>query len=235
MIYIDESARDNELYFFGALIADASAIRTITDGIDGIARLMAGNVAGFNAEAEFHAVDIFHGRKEWKKVPHGWRVKACDLAAKVLARSTAKYVFQGINLAALRSKYAHPFPAHQLTLAHILEEVDRQITTLDRPDKLGIVHADEHHTADNARRSFRNFRLSRVPGYTTRRLGQIADTIYFGPSHESRLLQAADLATYFLNRDLTITERDPRAEIAIKKIVGNIRSVTVKEYVWSPI
>lgn len=62
----------------------------------------------------------------------------------------------------------------------------------------------------------------------------MADTIYFGPSHESRLLQAADLATYFINRDRTIPERDHRSYVAVQKIVKRIRHITIDEYVWCP-
>ncbi|SBN64539.1 hypothetical protein GA0004736_3502 [Curtobacterium sp. 9128] len=48
------------------------------------------------------------------------------------------------------------------------------------------------------------------------------------------MLQAADVATYFLNRSHTITETDPRSEKAMADIVGRIRSITCKEYIWRP-
>lgn len=234
LIYLDESARDDRFYFFGALIVDAAAIREIETGIDEVAALIAHHVPSFHQSSEFHAVDMFHGKGIWNSVPTGWRVKACDLTAKVIARSSAKFVFRGINTEAQRAKYRSPFPPHLLTLAHTLQDIDKQLRMLDPTEQFGLVLADEHHTAPGARRSFRNFKLESVPGYTTRPVTRIADTIYFGPSHESRLLQAADLATYFLNRDRTVEPRDERSERAIAKIVANIRSITVHEYVWSP-
>jgi hypothetical protein len=94
--------------------------------------------------------------------------------------------------------------------------------------------ADEHHAAISARRSLRNLKAAAVPGYTRDTLHRIADTIYFGPSHESKLLQAADVATFFINRDRTITERDPRALRSVAKIVANVRKITVSNYVWYP-
>lgn len=170
---------------------------------------------------------------EWRTVPLAWRVKACELVAKVLARSTASYVFRGVDLTALRSRYRRPHPPHLLTLAHTLAEVERQLGQFD-DDALGLVLADEHRAATRARRSLRDFKSAAAPGYTTDALRCIADTIYFGPSHESRLLQAVDVAAFFLNRDQTVAERDPRARRSMAKIVSQIRMITVSEYVWHP-
>lgn len=235
LIYVDESARDTRYYFFGALIVDADAVRSIERGFNEIGMLLARNVPGFAATTEFHATDMFHGREAWASVPTPWRVKACDLAAKVIARSSSRYIFRGTDIGCLHERYGtHAFAPHLLTLAHLLEDVDRRIPWSDDADQLGLVLADDHHSAPNARRSLRDFKLASVPGYTNRPLTHIADTIYFGPSHASRLLRAADVATFFLNRHMTVTERDPRSEKAMRKIVDNVRSVTAHEYVWCP-
>lgn len=235
LVFVDESARDDDYYFFGALIADAAAIRSIETGLDGIGQLLARQVDGFDAHTEFHAAEIFHGKGAWRSVPVVWRVKACTLVAKVLARSTARFVLRGVDLGALRARYgslAHP--PHLLTLAHLLECVHDHLGRLDHDEQLGLVLADEHHSAVRARRSLREFKLDSVPGYTRRPLTRIADTIYFGPSHESRMLQAADLATFFLNRARTITEHDARTAAGVAKVAELVRSVTLVEYVWSP-
>lgn len=234
LIFIDESARDNRYYFFGALIADASAVRMIEDGMNGIARLIAAHHPSFKVDTEFHGVDIFHGRLGWKSLSPAWRVKACELVSKVIARSSARFIFRGTDLVRHRECYENPYPAHLLTLAHLLEELHFQLPAQGDQDKLGLVLADEHHMAPSARRSLRHLKAAPRPGYTTGTLDNIADTIYFGPSNESRLLQATDVATYFLNRNMTITERDLRAQRAVERIVKNIRLVTDREYIWRP-
>lgn len=235
LIFIDESARDDAFYFFGALVADAAAVRQIERGLDGVARLVAAHVAGFDPDTEFHAVDMFHGDRAWKRVPIGWRVKACTLVAKVLARSSASFIFRGVDLESHERKYGlNAYPAHLLTLAQVLESVHERLKWLDHPEQLGLVLADEHHSAAGARRSLRSFKVESAPGYTRKPLTRIADTIYFGPSHESRMLQAADVATYFLNRSKTIAEKDPRSADAVRKIVHFIDQITVVDYVWAP-
>ncbi|OWP21960.1 hypothetical protein CBF90_09780 [Microbacterium sp. AISO3] len=231
-MFLDESARDNDYYFFGALIVDDSAVESIEKGLDGIASLLAANVSGFDPATEFHAAEMFHGEKDWDSVPVVWRVKASELVAKVIARTSAEFVFRGIDLNALRRRYRRPFPPHLLTLAQVIEELD---TRCDRVyDEPGLVLADEHHSAANSRRNLRDFKIASVPGYTSRKIVRLADTIYFGPSHASRLLQASDVATYFLNRHRTIVEKDPRAKAAVDRIASRIRSITVSEYIWAP-
>lgn len=234
LVYLDESGRDDQYYFFGALIVDADAITAIEAGLDGVAELLSNQVSGFQPSTEFHAVDMFHGRGAWKTVPVAWRVKAAVLVSKVIARSSAEYVFRGIDLEALRRKYRVPHPPHLLTLAQVLQETDRRLSRTRPGPVIGLVHADEHHSAANARRSLRDFRRKAVSGYTNRPIERIADTIYFGPSDQSRLLQATDLATYFMNRSCTVEESDQRSARAIARIVRNIASVTVHSYIWVP-
>jgi hypothetical protein len=231
-VFLDESARDNDFYFFGALIVDDDAIGRIESGLDGVGRLVAAHVQGFDVRAEFHAADMYHGKNAWDPVRVAWRVKACDLVAKVIERSGAEFVFRGIDVQRLRRRYRRPFPPHLLTLAHVLEELDGRLSRVH--DEVPVVLADEHHTAASSRRKLVDFKIASVPGYTQGQLHNLADTLYFGPSHASRLLQAADVATYFLNRSTTITERDPRASAAVEKIVRRLRAVTVHEYVWTP-
>lgn len=235
LIYLDESARGGDYYFFGALIVDAVALQSVEAGLNSITELVANNVNGFDQSTELHAVDIFHGKGAWKDVPIGWRVKVCHLVSKAVSRSGSRFIFRGMNVAAQRARYGpRAFPPHLLTLAHTLEEVDRHLALGAGEGEIGLAVADEHHSAPGARRSMRDFKIERVPGYTKGPLTQIVDTIYFGPSLESRLLQAADLATFFMNRYHTIIESDPRSEKAVRKIVARIRSITVDEYVWHP-
>ncbi|WP_434315685.1 DUF3800 domain-containing protein [Leifsonia sp. P73] len=197
-----------------------------------IAGLVSAHVPSFDPRAEFHAVDMFHGRRDWRAVPLAWRVKACDLVAKVLARSTVAYVFRGVDLVALSSRYRRPHPP--ISSRSRTRSLRSSVSSRHDQDALGLVLADEHHAATGARRSLRDFKSAAAPGYTTDALHCIADTIYFGPSHESRLLQAADVATFFVNRARTIEERDPRSRRAVAKIVANVRSITLTEYVWCP-
>jgi hypothetical protein len=235
LIFIDESARDDRYYFFGALIVDAVALRAIESGLDEAAARVARSVPGFNPETEFHAVEMFHGKNGWAGVPADVRARACITTATVITRSTAHFLFRGIDVRAHRAHHTtEAGPVHLATLSELLEAVDGHLEQADPSEQLGLVLADDHHAADGARRSLRDFKAGASAGWTAGPLTRIADTLYFGPSHESRLLQAADFATYFLNRDRTVPERDRRAARATARIARAVRSITVDETVWCP-
>jgi hypothetical protein len=231
-VYIDESGRSNAFYFFGGLIVDDFAAGYIEQGMNRLGRVLASDVPGFDSQAEFHATEIFHGRGAWAGVPIAWRVKACHLVTKIVERSRAEFIFRGVDLAALKARYVNPFPPHLLTLAHLLGEVDDRLRFVHH--EVAIVLADDHHSASSSRRNLVDFKIGGVPGYTQRQLGNLVDTIYFGPSHASRLLQAADVATFFLNRKRTIIETDPRTRQAVDELARRVRRFTVSEYVWRP-
>jgi hypothetical protein len=54
LIFIDESARDDRYHFFGALIVDAAALRSVETGLDEAAASLARSVPGFDPSTEFH-------------------------------------------------------------------------------------------------------------------------------------------------------------------------------------
>lgn len=231
-VYVDESGRGNDYYFFGALIVDDSAILKIERGLNDLGRLIAQNVPGFNPSTEFHGKEMFHGNDAWAAVPVGWRAKACDLVTKIIEQSGAEFMWRGLDLNAHRARYLHPYPAHLLVLAQILDQVDQRLARVH--GDVGVVLADDHHSAATSRRNLVNFKIASVPGYTSRVFSNLADTLYFGPSHASRLIQAADVATYFVNRHLTWTERDPRAAAGVQACFQRVSNVTVHRYMWSP-
>lgn len=230
-VYLDESGNDN-FYYFGALMVDAQSIQSIERGLNGIAALVAQNVAAFNPGAEFHGTDVFHGENDWKGVPVAWRVKASHLVSKVLLRSGAEFIWRGLDLKAHRERYKTPFPPHLLTLAQTLDQVDKRLARVH--GDVGVVLADDHHTAAASRRNLVNFKVASVPGYTDRVFTNLADTIYFGPSHASRLIQAADMAMFFVNRHRTVRTGDPRALEAVSACAKRYAEMTVHQYVWAP-
>jgi len=234
-IFIDESATSSGSHdYLGGLVTDAPALRHIETEMDGLAEFIADQVDGVEQSIELHGHDMFHGKAEWEPVPLRLRVRACEIASRILAESGARMFFRGMDVPAQRRRYAQPFPAHELVLSQLISDIDKRLGPGRSLGMLGLCHADEHHSADSGRRNLRRFKIEAVAGHTERHITHIGDTIYFGPSHASRLLQAVDIATFFLNRVRHTTETDARARRSMAAIVGNIRSITVDEYVWTP-
>lgn len=156
------------------------------------------------------------------------------MRAIFIDESGARMFFRCMDVTAQRRRYAQRFLAHELVLSQLISDIGKRLGPGRSLGMLGLCHADEHHSADSGRRNLRRFKIEAVAGRTERPITHIGDTIYFGPSHASRLLQTVDIATFFLNRVRHTTETDSRARRSMATIVGNIRAITVDEYVWTP-
>lgn len=231
LAFLDESARSGELYYMGALMVGDKEARKLEKALDTIVENVSHDVPGFDPVTELHGYEVFHQKDGWKDVPIWLTVNICKQVAKAICESGAVFVFRGIDVQKLKDKYTNPHPAHGLALSHALESVQR-VLNLDYTDESVLVLADEHHTAPDSRTRFRSMRTAAQKGYTSIPLSDLIDTIYFGPSNHSRLLQAADMATFLTNRSVTITESHPQAKKAMQEIKGHLDKVTRFSYVW---
>ena len=180
-------------------------------GLSGIGWPFLENVPGFDRETKLHGNEMFHGHGASAGVPIPCRVKACELVSQAIALSGAEYTFRGIDLVALRATYVFPYPAHLLTLARILDDLDRRLAQVH--GGVALVLADDHHSVAPSRRNRVDFKLRKVPGYTEGKSENLVRTIYFGSSQASLLLQAADVATSFFKSDETIIRFAPELKL----------------------
>jgi hypothetical protein len=95
---------------------------------------------------------------------------------------------------------------HQWTFVVCAVEVEQWFRRY-APYERGFCIADETKTKDYLKATFQGLRMRRrsvaIPELT---LDHLIDTIYFGNSHESRLLQLADACAFFVKR--TVMNRD---------------------------
>ena len=115
--------------------------------------------------------------------------------------------------------------------AQLLNRVHRR-TSL-RADGL-LVIADDHHLRDDSRLTYRRMRAASVQGLSDGALDHLLDTMYFGPSNQSRLLQAVDVLTYFEQRRRHVTERHRDAVRRMNAIGRSLNKIRQHSYVWPP-
>lgn len=231
LAFLDESARGGNRYFMGALMVTADQAKQLEKRLDDIVSSVQTEVVGFDPATELHAYEVFHQKDGWAGVPVWVAVRVCKQVAEAIYSSGAKFIFRGIDIQALQARYPNPHPAHTLALSHTLESIQRVLTN-DYVAESALILADEHHTAPDSRTRFRSMRAGAQRGYTNVALTDLLDTIYFGPSDHSRLLQAADMATFFTNRAMTIVESNPKAAKAMKQINNHLNLATRWTYVW---
>lgn len=103
-------------------------------------------------------------------------------------------------------------------MEQILEQVELQMAKFFN-DELTILFADEHHSEPDARANLRRAKSAPVQGKLSVPLNHIFDTVYFGPSDYSRLLQAVDICTYFyMQSRFSKPANNPWARSQIKSI-----------------
>ncbi|MEG3614330.1 DUF3800 domain-containing protein [Isoptericola haloaureus] len=136
-----------------------------------------------------------------------------------------------MDVEAQLERYVDPHPPHDVVLGHLLESIN---DVAHANDQKAVVVADEVHAAERHRTNFRHYRRSGTPGYQSSRLPQVIDTIHFGPSEHSRLLQAVDLATFIYRRRCTVRETNDRARKTLDTTWRHVGGAVSRSWIWRP-
>jgi len=142
-------------------------------------------------------------------------------AAQVVRSSGAKSCVVSIE----RHDHGDATPPHEVALERLLGSLQEYARLMSEHV---LVLADEVHSAERHRTNFRFFQESGPK--ENDRLDRILDTLYFGPSQHSRLLQAADLLSFIYLRRLTVKEADPRAQTINDAIWAQFKATLVASY-----
>lgn len=233
--YLDESATPKKReYMFGVLLVDEHQLNSIETDMDQQGRLVHEWCDEIPRDAEFHGYDLFHREGPWSQLTVGQSIKLCTNIAKIVGQSGARYFVRGVDTTRLTARYGvNAYPPHEVAMANALEEIEKQMRENFNDERV-LVFADEHHTAPEGRTNLRLARDRRVKGKINVTLDHVADTIYFGPSHHSRLLQAVDMATFLYQRNRFHSESHPDARKAMERITRALAPALVYDYIWIP-
>jgi hypothetical protein len=220
---LDES--ENKTHFtLSAIVLTGAGAKQLGEDLDALIDRL--NACGLPGDAELHGHELFHGKGLWHCVPLRLRVNTYAAATEAIERAGAKLFLRCIDKAGQAARYTTPYPAHETALQYLLEDLNDYARSYGEQV---LVLADEVHAESRHRTNFRCFKAQGTPGYRSSKLDAILDTLYFGPSDHSRLLQAADLATFMYLRRKTVTETDPRATRANESIWAPLGRITVKD------
>jgi len=214
LAFVDESYNRN-LFCLTALIAEEGAVISVTEALETILRSVTDH--GYRTIREFHGHEMLQAVGGWKGVPIRLRMNAYLQAVQAIRASGSRSIFVAVEWGDDRGD---PTPPHEVALHRLLELLQRYAEEVQ--DHI-LVLADEVHSAERHRTNFRFYQDE----HSDQRLDRILDTLYFGPSHHSRLLQAADLLCYMRLRLLTVVETDPRAQVVNNAIWEQINTTMI--------
>lgn len=219
--FIDESERDQDYYFLGALVCNENQAAYITAMFDALLVEYGETFPAIGPATELHAHRIMAGRGPWKNVPIRARISLFTRCLAVIADSGACFHVEGVDRNRLAARaYRTEFPPREIALTYLLERVD---TCASRKRTLARLIADEHHTHETSQTNFKEYQDTGTWGYRSTTLARLVPPIEFVDSMDHRPLQASDMATYLYNRKRTYRERDERAVEAKVRMADALR------------
>lgn len=210
--FIDESERDLTHYFLGGLVCTPAQATYITFQIEAMMREFHEAFPGLDPVAELHGYEIMNRKKAWKRVPLRMGIAIFTRTMEIVSESGACFHVEGIHRERhANMHYKEPFPPREIAFTYLLEKINTCART--KATRVQVV-ADEHHTHATSQSNFERYQHYGTWGYRRSRLQNINRPMAFIDSRTSRVLQAADLATYLYNRQRTMQETDERATVA---------------------
>jgi hypothetical protein len=232
MAFVDESSNAIHYRTLG-LVVQASKVRALRDGLDGLIDDVASKNAAIERTTELHGHDLFQATEDWRSLraaPRS-RISVYRRALEVVAANAEAALVEGLDRRLFRERYADDRDEHVATLLHLLEKLDRYARR--RGDDLVVV-ADEHHTALAAQEALRATRTGPTWGYRGRPQS-LLDTVYFVSSTMSRPVQAADMVAYLHQRISDVVETDGRAAAANAGLWSIVEPLLHADRVWRPV
>jgi len=159
------------------------------------------------------------------------RIGIYNDAFAAIGAHDVQIMIRGVHVPRLLERYVMPDHPHTVVLQHLLERIDEYAAREDQPT---LVIADEIDREREYRRDLWRYQRQSTPGWRSRRLTNIVDTIYFAPSEASRLVQAADMIAYLHGRMTSGATRDERAQAANKALWARIADRVHHNNWWRP-
>lgn len=233
LAYIDESYSKSK-YYIAALIVQDRDVTDLSARLDDVVADAAENYRGIAKTAELHGHDLFQAKHDWAALDKMVRARI-GIYAKAftaIASFEVAVIIRGVDRDRQKVRYSNVADPHSVVLEHLLERVDQYAK--DRNERV-LVISDEIKEQEAHRGELRFYREFSTSGYRARQISQVIDTIYFAPSHATRLLQAVDMVAFLHHRMETHTNgADMRAVRANHALWAHIAPRVHHAHCWIP-
>ena len=222
LVYYDEVEFEQPIqpaHWFGGIAIHANDIYSIEAQLSSLAKETFGSSL-LSTDTEFHAKDIFHGKKNFKGRDFGQRLAILDKLLELTALPEVHSIFARVEIGKVRY-ISTPAEGEQVTFMYFVEKVDE---FLQQKKSYGMLIGD--YDEPNIGPSVPNlsqFRASGTKFHYGREIRQLVDTVHFAKSHHSRLIQLADVDLYcrqFLKQDNSSSSRKALLDLMRKHSSG---------------
>ena len=190
---------------------------------------------GTPADIELHAWEMMSGRKQWAPLrgKHREAVGIYRATLQALREIRVRYIFRGVDVAALHSRYGSAVDPHGYVLAHLLERIEDYAAKRKHLDPV-VVIADEIATHAQHQKEFANYQELGTRGYRSSNLAGIHSPIRFESSKTTAGLQAADFGVYLHHRRHTIVEKNEKGAAAVRGLCKLMDPITHHHLISRP-
>ncbi len=229
-LYVDESgdpgfgSQTNYYVLLGVAVAE--------ERVNSLARQLDSIVAKHLQDPgiELHFRRLVKGRPPFDQLSGQERWRLVDEVFEAIGSSDVTLIASVINKRGHQNRYTFPERPDILALEFLVERFD--IFLGKRSARGCVVYDSRGKAADEDLRSF--FADWRHSGTSVRKLGNIIETIFFAPSHATRLLQVADFCAHatFLHYERGNSQRFRQIESRFDRdpATGNVTGYGIKEW-----
>lgn len=231
--YVDESY-DQEFFYIGAALATPAQWERIAVELDTV-REQTAELHGTPRNAELHGHELMGGKGCWKPL-RGKHREAAGIYVRALTiarQHGVRYIFRGLDVRRLNSRYKYPHPPYTVVLSHLLERINEQ-TCREGHKEPTLVVADQITDEAVQQAKYLSYREDGTPGYRSSKLDKLDAPISFCDSSATDGLQIADLAIYAHRRRERTPLQDPRAVKTLRRICNQIDPSTRYAGTWQP-
>lgn len=230
LAYVDESYCDDWFFMVAALAHDARQARDLESAFKSLLSSESERLA-IPAPAEVHGYDLFQGVDPWGDAPLFERLAIAAKIIDLMAQADIRFIIRGIDRAAQRRRYPEAYAPYPMMLTHLAREVDHFAGSRQTTARMTC---DEYHEHDRHRAMMDRHRTLGAPGYRKTKLPNIEGDLRFMPSHESALIQAADIVAYLRHRIASRPSPPPKERRARARLWRKIEGMLIHDYCWIP-
>lgn len=228
--YVDESYCDDWFFMVAALAYSQEQVRNLERSFAALLRSESERLA-IPTPSEVHGYDLFQGVDMWGDVRLFERLAISAKIINLMAEADIRFVVRGIDRAAQRRRYPEAYSPYPMILTHVAREVDR---LAGERKTYAEITCDEYHQHDRHRAMLDRHRTLGTPGYRRSTLPNIRGDLTFLPSHESALIQAADIVAYLRHRIALRPSPPYKEKRARGHLWAKVEAMLLHEYCWVP-
>jgi hypothetical protein len=161
--------------------------------------------------------DLYRGEGPCAGMRPADRIALYGELLALLERHNASLIWIAIDKAELARCYATPMHPHKLAFIFMVEQIERFLRRRDSP---GLIVSDEEKDRENQTIEdlWRYKEMGTAFGINPMELTRVVDNVHWVRSHNSRLMQLADLCAYLCQRQMRDQGKTSATAVAVRRL-----------------